>query len=424
MKYLHFIFLIGITLVLLSCNDDDDQSNTPINLSDNVEIYNGSLIENGYVLAVKNGSATSYLLNKEGYKVHEWTFEDNLGNDLEILPNGKLLGIFKSNSPEISFGGYGGILKILNPDGTTEWEYNYASDDKIAHHDVEMLPNGNVLFIAWERISSDEAALAGVDTITTDIFPEVLVEVNPTTNQIVWEWHSFDHIIQDKFNTLPNFGNVSENPQLIDFNYDIVDNGDIMHANGIDYDANKDVIYLSVNYYHEVWVIDHSTTITQAATNSGGNYNKGGNLLYRFGNPEAYKNTQGQRLFYNNHFPNLLEDNEPGAGNMLVYGNGNNVSQSTVFELDLPENFSLLPNTNNEPTVIWSFTNPDFYFGRVSGAVRLQNGNTLIAEGDYGFWEVTPNNDIVWKYNGGGDIFWRCYDYLPTDENILNLDLF
>jgi hypothetical protein len=419
MKYLFFFLLVSTTLV--SCNDDE-QTNTPVILSDNIEVYNDDLLENGYVLAVENGSTKSYLLNKEGYKVYEWTFEDNLGNDLEILPNGKLLGMFKSNNPEIAFGGYGGILKILNADGTTDWEYTYQTPNTIAHHDAEMLPNGNVLFIAWERITSEEAAQAGVDTTTTDIFPEVLVEINPSNNQIVWEWHSFDHIIQDKFDSLPNFGNVSNNPQLVDFNFDVIDNGDLMHANGIDYDEAKDVIYLSVNYYHEVWVIDHSTTTAEAATNSGGNYNKGGNLLYRFGNPEAYKNTQGQRIFYSNHFPNLLEGNEPGAGNILVYGNG--ISQSTVFELDLPDVFSLLPNTNNEPTIVWSFTDPDLYFGRVSGAVRLRNGNTLIAEGDYGFWEVTPNNEVVWKYNGNGSIFWRCYDYLPNDDSIINLDLF
>jgi hypothetical protein len=419
MKNLLLLYLT--TIIFFSCSDDDKPNDDPLVLSENVEIYEGNQLEDGYVLAVENGSITSYLLNKEGFKVHEWTFEDNLGNDLEILPNGKLLGIFKAENPDISFGGFGGVIKILDSDGNTEWQYNFVSENIIAHHDVEMLPNGNVLFIAWERITSSEAAQAGVNTETTDIFPEVLVEVNPNNNQIVWEWHSFDHIIQNYNSTLPNFGSVSENPQLIDINYDVVDNGDIMHANGIDYDEAKDIIYLSVNYYHEIWVIDHSTTTDEAASNSGGNYNKGGDLLYRFGNPEAYDNTQGQRLFYNNHFPNLLEGNEPGAGNMLVYVNGTN--QSNIMELNIPENFSLLPSTNNEPNIVWNFTDPNLWFGRISGAVRLQNGNTLIAEGDFGFWEVTPNNDVVWKYNGQGTSFWRCYSYLPDDEAILNLNL-
>ena len=150
----------------------------------------------------------------------------------------------------------------------------------------------NVLFLVWEKIDATIADLNGVN-FDGDIFPEKLVEVNPDTNEIVWEWSSWNHIIQDHDNTKPNYGNVSDNPQLININYNLQSNGDFMHANGIDYDASKDVIYISVNFFNEIWVIDHSTTTEEATLNSGGTYNKGGNLLYRFGNPEAYNNQQG-----------------------------------------------------------------------------------------------------------------------------------
>ena len=196
-----------------------------------------------------------------------------------------------------------------------------------------------------------------------------------------------------------------------------------MHANGIDYDEVKDVIYLNVNFYSEVWVIDHSTTTAEAASNAGGNYNRGGDLVYRFGNPEVYDNPAGIRLFSNNHFPNILEGNELGAGNLLIFNNGSDIGQSTVYELDMPDNFNLLLNTNNEPNIVWSFTDPDLFNGRISGAVRLQNGNTLIAEGDYGFWEVTNSGEIVWKYNGGGTNFWRGYGYAKDNPVINDLGL-
>lgn len=208
-----------------------------------------------------------------------------------------------------------------------------------------------------------------------------------------------------------NYGIVADNPQLINVNFNPIQNGDIMHANGIDYDNDKDIIYVSVNAYSEIWVIDHSTTITEAASHSGGNYNKGGDLLYRFGNPLAYDNTFGEKLFDRNHFPNLLEDDVLGKGNMLVYVNGVTEEQSIVYELDMPENFNLLPNTNNEPNIVWEFRNENLYNGIISGAVRLKNGNTLICEGDYGFWEVTPEKEVVWKYNGFGIEFWRAYNY-------------
>lgn len=417
------LFLLLLTLLVISCKNDDDNSIDEVVISEKVEVYNSDGFEDSYVLAVENGGTKSYLLNKEGFKVHEWNFDTNLGNDLELMNDGKLVGMFKVTDPDISFGGFGGMIRIINTDNSTQWEYNFASENYLAHHDVELLPNGNVLFIAWEKINQIQAQQQGIDT-QVNIYPEMLIEVNPNTNEIVWQWRSFDHIIQDRFPQTPNYGSVSENPQLIDFNYNLMDNGDIMHANGIDYDEEKDVIYLSVNFYHEIWVIDHSTTTAEAATDSGGNYNKGGNLLYRFGNPEAYGNTSGQRLFYNNHFPNLLENNEPGEGNLLVYMNGNDVNQSVIYELDIPDNFNLQANTNNEPGIVWSFTETDLYFGRISGAVRLQNGNTLITEGDYGFWEVTTDGQIVWKYNGSVDSnFWRSYGYLKNSSAVESLGL-
>jgi len=362
-------------------------------------------------------------MDKTGQKLKEWTFDDRLGNDMEILPNGKILGIFKGATPSITFGGFGGVAKIINMDGSVDWEYTLNSDDFILHHDVEMLPNGNVLLLVWERI--DQATQDAQGSLTGgNIYPEKIMEVNPTTNAVVWEWRSWEHIIQDHNPALPNYGVVSQNPQKININYNQEENGDIMHANGFDYDEAKDVIYLSVNFFSEVWVIDHSTTTAEAATSTGGNYGKGGDLLYRFGNPLAYDNTAGEVRSDHNHFPNLLENGVPGEGNMLVFVNGLNSGASKVLELQMPTTFSLTPDADNEPTIVWSFEHPEFFASKLSGAVRLPNGNTLICEGDFGFWEVTPEKDIAWRYNGGdGAGFWRCYDYERNDPIIANFGL-
>ena len=421
MKKIVLLFLIGC---LFNCsNDDKPISTSQLNLTEHVEVYKEDLLENSLVLAVENASNTSYLLNKQGQRVYQWDFDTNLGNDLELLPDGRLLGMFKVFSPEIDFGGGGGTIKILSPNSGVEWQYTYHSENYIAHHDVEMLPNGNVLFMVWERISGLIAQSNGFNG-TGDIFPEALIEVNPTTNQIVWQWRSFDHIIQDIDANKPNYGTINEHPSLIDINYNsAINNGDIMHGNGIDYDEDKDVIYLSINFYSEIWVIDHSTTTAEAASDTGGNYNKGGNLLYRFGNPEAY-NTIGNRLFYNNHFPNLIEKEVPGKGNMLVFVNKDNgLEQSAVYELDLPESFSLSPNTNNEPNIVWEFTDPAMYSRIISGAVRLKNGNTLICDGAYGFWEITPDGLIAWKYNSMNTNMWRGYNYYLNDTELSGLEL-
>jgi len=67
-----------------------------------------------------------------------------------------------------------------------------------------------------------------------------------------------------------------------------------MHANGIFYDPATDLIYMSVNFYSEVWVIDHSTTTAEAAGNQGGQFNRGGDLVYRFGNPSLFEHTNAK----------------------------------------------------------------------------------------------------------------------------------
>jgi hypothetical protein len=195
---------------------------------------------------------------------------------------------------------------------------------------------------------------------------------------------------------------ISEHPELIDINYvpksetssDI--KGDIMHANAIAYDEVNDVILLSVNYYSEVWAIDHSTSTTEAAGQDGGGYGKGGDLIYRFGNPETYENLAGSRLFH--------------------------IGQSTVYELELPSAYDLQINSNNEPKITWSFTDPELYSPKVSGAVPLPNGNILITEGTFGFWEVTREKEVVWKFSAPG-FYWRGYSYSKNAPEIKLLGL-
>jgi len=428
MKIFKIIFGFLCLFITQSCSvgtttNPDEEEPIPTVLTDEIEVYEVDLLHNNLVLAIENGGNTAYLVDKKGNKHFTWDFNSNLGNDLELLPDGRVLGIFKVENPDITFGGYGGIIKIINPDGSIDWEFIYSSNNFIAHHDVEMLPNGNILFLASERIEMATAVQFGA-LANEDIFIEKLVEVNTESNNIVWEWSSWNHIVQDINNSLDNFGNIAEFPELININYNLPTKPFVMHANGIDYDIEKDIIYMSVNAYSEIWVIDHSTTSAEAATSNGGNYNKGGNLLYRFGNPTTYNNSMGNRLFHSVHFPNLLENETSSDGNLLVYSNGTDIQQSAVFEIELPETLDLIANTDNEPIIVWDFTSPDMFSAIISGAIRLSNGNTLICEGDYGYWEITPNGEIAWKYNGiGSQKFWRGYAYDLDDESLLNLGL-
>jgi hypothetical protein len=412
-----------------SCSEDV-LSNTPIieppkmevieGALGKVEYFNKDLVSDGYVLINNALTNQAFLMDKNADLIHEWPLNGNrLGNDVFLMNNGQVLAMLESDDPKIEIGGFGGKMQLINVDGSVAYNFEYATDNYILHHDAEMLPNGNIITQVWERKTMEEAQIVG-SVLNVDVFPDAIIEIDPATSDIVWEWHAWDHLIQDHDSSKESFGVISDNPQKINLNFVPDEKGDIMHANGITYDASNDVIFLSVNAYSEVWVIDHSTTTQEATSALGGNYSNGGDLVYRFGNPMAYNNTHGERLFFNNHFPNLLSGN--ANGNILIFSNGQDKEQSTVYELKLPNTYSLQVNQDNEPDVVWSFTDPELYSAKVSGAVRLPNGNTMITEGDFGVWEVTSNKEVIWKFSTPG-FFWRAYHYDKTSEAVLNLNL-
>jgi hypothetical protein len=438
------ILLIFLTFGVLSCKNDDsfsiepettedpdskDDSNsgededTAAGFDGSTDFINPDLVFDSYILVNDANSNRAFLIDKNANLLFEWPLGNNIGNDVFLLPDNRLLAILEADTPLITFGGKGGKIQFINKDGSIDWNFDYSTEDYITHHDVELLPNGNVIALVWERMPVQEAIVNG-SVHNRDLYTEAIIEIDPKTDQIVWEWHSWDHLVQDYDDTKENFGIISDNPQLINFNYtQQQEDGDIMHSNGITYDEVNDLIYMSVNFFHEVWVIDHSTNTSEAASSSGGNYQKGGDLVYRFGNPTAYNNSMGDRLFYNNHFPNLIDTEVSGQKNMLIFVNNmNNTEQSVVYELQFPNTFELLPNTNNEPEIVWSFTDPEMYSPKVSGAVTLPNGNRLITEGDFGFWEVTEGGEVVWKLSSEG-FFWRGYHYSKDAPEIEALGL-
>ena len=376
-------------------------------LPEEVEIYRRPHIDPHPIFAVRLGATSAAVISKEGEILEEYTFQSRLGNDVIQLPNKEFLGIFKpENREEFSFGGGGGILRRVTADQQTLWEYTIASATELAHHDVIRLPNGNVMTLVWEEIPTAQAQALGAQT-QGPIYLEKLVEIDPSTNQTVWQWRSIDHLIQDVDESASTFGPIRENPRKINLNYNAeIENGDWMHANGIVYDQTRDLVFMTVNFYDEVWVIDHSTTTEQAKSAEGGNYNVGGDLVYRFGNPDAY-GSESPAIFDRVHHPHFSNESHT---QMLFFSNGGNqIEQSTVFELQLPAQLTLSPHVDHLPQIVWQFSDPDLFYRIVSGAVKLPNGNVLICEGDFGFWEINPAGEVVWKMKGYQAGFWRAY---------------
>ena len=167
--------------------------------------------------------------------------------------------------------------ELFDWEGNRLWDYVYSNDNHHQHHDIEPLPNGNVLILAWERKSKEEAIAAGrnPDTVSDrGMFPDTVVEVKRKGQPpaILFGNGALGiTTVQDHDPSKANYGDVSAHPERLDINLNPRPRPDWMHTNAIDYNPELDQIILSPRSFHELIVIDHGTTTQEAASSSGEN---------------------------------------------------------------------------------------------------------------------------------------------------------
>ena len=370
----------------------------------------------GYVLFAPNLSTATYLIDKCGYLVHQWTSTHQPGQSVYLLEDGNLLRPGKNNNAVFNAGGTGGVIEKFNWSSSLLWSYTISSTTECQHHDIKKLPNGNVLAIVWELKTVAQSIAAGRNPalLGASLWSEKIIEVQPTgTNSgtIVWEWHVWDHLIQDYSSAKSNYGVVASHPELINLNYTAGTSPDWLHCNAIDYNAALNQIILSSHNFSELWIIDHSTTTAQAASHSGGTHAKGGDLLYRWGNAAAdNRGTTVDKELFGQHNVRWIESVLPDEGNIMVFNNGlnrpaGNYSSVEIIAppVDANGNYSIVTNQAYQPdSSYWKYTATvptNFFSMNISGAQRLSNGNTIICEGSKGnFFEIDTAKNTVWKY--------------------------
>ena len=403
----------------------------------------------GYTLFHPLTSTSVYLVDMNGELVHQWRTEYNTGQCVYLLESGNLLRCARDPDPVGPYwgGGNGGIVQEIAPDSTVVWEYKFSDELRRHHHDVEIMPNGNVLLIAWEGRKRQEAVQAGINPERMEedsIWPDFVVEIEPVYpdgGNIVWEWHVWDHLVQELYADKDNYDSVARHPELIDINAaprtgrecnarecrgaararlprrqrrngrPSRDRLDWLHSNSVDYNEQLDQILINSRNFSEIWIIDHSTSIEEAAGHSGGRYGKGGDLLYRWGNPEAWGvGAQQDRQLFVAHDAQWIPEGYPGAGNITIFNNGARRAEepwTSAEEIVPPINsdgsYVMEPGVPAAPAApVWSWSHPDptsVYASNLGGVQRLPNGNTLIGVGVGGrMIEVGADDQIVWEY--------------------------
>jgi hypothetical protein len=361
----------------------------------------------GYTLVAPEQSTWTYLVDRDGNEAHRWPSAAPPGQSTELMADGTLLRAMEVHVDGAFVGGKGrgGAVEAIAWNGETLWRYEYNGRDRQLHHDVEPMPNGNILMIAWEQVSRARAVAAGrnPDLLSSgELWPDHIIEVEPGTQEIVWEWRVFDHLVQDHDPSKRNFGVPAEHPRKIDLNYTLGGHGgaDWNHTNSIAYDAARDEIVLSVRQFSEIWVLDHAVTTAQARGPAG-------DLRFRWGNPAAYgTGDERDATLFVQHDARWVSSAD-GDVAFTVFNNGRPRQRefSTVdtvvpaladgeyvigadgrFAGEQHENMSLGPDGR-------------FFAPNTSGALRLPNGNLLVTDAPAGrIFEVTPAGRVVWDY--------------------------
>jgi hypothetical protein len=293
---------------------------------------------------------TVYLVDMDGTVVHRWEMPYAPGLHGYLTPRGTLF--YNGKIPNDTHLGktpfMGGSAMEVDWNGKVLWEVKHPEH----HHDGILLRNGNVMLICARALAPAIArrvrgGRAGSEYDDGTMNADYLLEVT-TGGKVVWEWSIADHLDPEKDHITGEQDGREE----------------WTHANGLS-EMPDGRILLSCRNTSTVMTIDRKT----------------GNIDWKLGPPPL----SGQ------HAPYLLEN-----GHVLLFDNGphrldETFPYSRVLEID--------PATN---AIAWKFQESppqNFFSDRISNAVRLPNGNTLINEGNFGrFFEVTRDGVIVWEY--------------------------
>ncbi|RMF01283.1 MAG: hypothetical protein D6772_05055 [Bacteroidetes bacterium] len=351
-----------------------------------------------------------YLIDECGDLLHTWYGLGTSRGHAKLLPNGRLIHINQQRMLN-EYDWNGQLVRSTVPD----------DPDIILDYEAILLPNGNYLCIGRHQFNCTDFVNIGYDmsgTIGAPQVVDVVIEMVPESGEIVWEWNIADHVIQQRDPDAPNFGDPAEHPELLDMDrLATVDwlRYESFMINGMDYHADLDQIVLSVRRMSEIVIIDHSTTTVEARGSTGGNSGKGGDILYRWGNPQNYgRGTPADRELYFQHNPNWIEYGEH-TGALILFNNGLDrpgMTPGTIYSeavliqppVDEAGHYPLEPGQAYAPATplrrISSRTGgPHFYSSYTSAATVLPNGHILITAGDRGqILEVDPDGQVFWNY--------------------------
>lgn len=349
----------------------------------------------GYTLFSPENNEFVYLIESCGFVLNQWEFDDRPNRTAYLLENGDVVRAGKKS------------LAIRDWDNNLKW--SVSTSELGQHHDIEPLPNGNILIIAYDKYSKSQIVGQGmIESFEADsIILDKIIEIKPIGTsefQVVWEWKLFDHLIQDLYPEKPNYGSVSENLHRFNINFNQINN--FSHINSIDYNVELDQVLLSARNLSEIFIIDHSTTLEEASEFTGGNFDRGGDILWRYGNLNILGNGPFDSTdLYRQHDASWVENGFEDDEAISVFNNNPGSFSKLCLVRPVIESNSYKKTTNQfEPTsatLCWEgeIAGSQMIEDRKAGVKNLRNGHFLVCETSKGrITEIDKQGNIYWSY--------------------------
>lgn len=324
-------------------------------------------------------------------------------------------------------------IKEVDWDGTStgrDWTWTSPTSGTL-HHAFSVMPNGHWLAIGYELLTNAQVMSAmGVTslTYTGSIYNEHVLEYDPATKTVVWEWDAKKHfsatndphkINVNKFSSGGGFGG--------GFGGGGGSSGDVIHLNSAAYDPVRNVVLVSAHMMNEILVIDHSTTTAEAATDKGGKFGKGGDILFRWGAPTNYGGT-GSTVCNVVHGANTVPAGYSGAGNFMFFCNSDNGTiysgakgNSSVYEVQpvVADSGFVIADGTYSATVVFNFYKSGYSSSGNFGFIQaLPNGNRFVSFSKSGKMAEISEGQIVLEYANATNERFRATRYPLTYRGI------
>ena len=202
------------------------------------QAFNGLTLFSVYSDDLQEDDHYTRLIDNDENIIHTWSHDRGAASMPYLLTDSTLLYPYRVQEPSMFNGGVGGGISYYAWNGDLLWSYEFANNSYQHHHDIQPLPNGNILVLLWERHTASQGdntefyggpgkgwAQMGrteVQNPLNQMWSEAIFEIEMVGNNdinIVWEWHVWDHTVQDIDAELDNYGEIAEHPELMNINF-------------------------------------------------------------------------------------------------------------------------------------------------------------------------------------------------------------